>query len=363
MKILIAGDVCPTSYTDPLFKKQDVDTLFGDVASIFEGNNINLVNLECALGSELTPIKKIGPNLLACPETAQTLKKLGVNLCGISNNHFFDYGKRGAIESISALKDAGIDYVGFGENYEDSRKNFVVEKNGEKVCFIAVCEHEFSYALDDRMGCRPFDPFDTIWDIRHAKEKCDRVIVIYHGGKEYSMYPSPRVRKAFHAMAKNGADVIIGQHSHCICCYEQVEGAHLLYGQGNFHFVSSTPHTSEWYSAIEFKYDSLSNTVEFIPTVHSVGDLGITLAKGEKKESIIAEFNKRNESLLDGSWIDGWRDFVREKQDYYKKVIKRTYSWRSTKDYEALFGHFLECESHADVWRELFPSANLTNEK
>ena len=27
------------------------------------------------------------------------------------------------------------------------------------------------------------------------------------------------------------------------------------------------------------------------------------------------------------------------------------------------FAHFLDCEAHTDVWRELFPTANKTNEK
>ena len=27
------------------------------------------------------------------------------------------------------------------------------------------------------------------------------------------------------------------------------------------------------------------------------------------------------------------------------------------------FGHYLDCQAHTDVWRELFPSYNLTNEK
>ena len=82
------------------------------------------------------------------------------------------------------MREADIDFTGFGKNYEDSRKDYVVEKNGESVCIITVCEHEYSYALEDRMGSRPFDCFDTISDVRKAKEKYDRVIVIYHGGKE-----------------------------------------------------------------------------------------------------------------------------------------------------------------------------------
>ena len=36
MKMLILGDVVPTTVTDPLFKKKDIETLFGDTVSLFQ---------------------------------------------------------------------------------------------------------------------------------------------------------------------------------------------------------------------------------------------------------------------------------------------------------------------------------------
>ena len=57
------------------------------------------------------------------------------------NNHIFDFGKEGAIDTMKALDEVGIAYTGFGENYNDSRKNYVVENGEEKIAFIAVCEH------------------------------------------------------------------------------------------------------------------------------------------------------------------------------------------------------------------------------
>ncbi len=35
----------------------------------------------------------------------------------------------------------------------------------------------------------------------------------------------------------------------------------------------------------------------------------------------------------------------------------------STEKENAAFGHYLDCETHTDVWRELFPTYNATNEK
>ena len=49
MKTLLVGDVSPTAVTNPLFAAGDVEALFSDVVSLFEGNDVNFVNLECAL--------------------------------------------------------------------------------------------------------------------------------------------------------------------------------------------------------------------------------------------------------------------------------------------------------------------------
>ncbi|MBQ5867862.1 MAG: 30S ribosomal protein S9, partial [Lachnospiraceae bacterium] len=39
-------------------------------------------------------------------EVAGVLAGIGVDLCGFSNNHIFDYGKQGVTDTINALKKA-----------------------------------------------------------------------------------------------------------------------------------------------------------------------------------------------------------------------------------------------------------------
>ncbi len=362
MKALLLGDVCPTEKTAPFFEQMDTETLFTDTLKLFEGNDFNFVNLECAITNSRNPIKKFGPNLAAPIATAKVLKEIGVNYAGLSNNHIFDFGIQGAEDSMKYLDEVGITYTGFGKNYDDSRKNLIIEKNGEKVCIIAVCEHEFSYALEDRMGSRPFDEYDTIEDIRKAKSENNRVIVLYHGGKEHCRYPSPRLLKLCRAMVRNGADVVLCQHTHCIGCYEEYNGGHILYGQGNFHFVKSNNNLPEgWKSLFAVKYDTTTNEIEFVPIVNT--DVGITLAKGEEKEALVRAFAERNQELQNGQWKDGWHKFCENAKNNYINVIKNACNDDSTERNNALFAHYLDCEAHTDVWRELFPTYNQFNER
>jgi len=351
MIITICGDVCPSENND-LFVRGETNVLFHDVPDVFRDSDRVLINLETALTEQDTPIVKKGPNIKASPQCVKVLKKIGVTDCGLSNNHIFDYGIPGIRDTIQAVTEAGFGYTGFGDDYEAARKNLIMEKDGKKVEIIAVCEHEYSYALEKRMGARGYDPYDTLEDIRNARKECDHVIVTYHGGKEQCLYPSPRLRKACQAMVRSGADVVLCQHSHCIGCYEEYMGGHILYGQGNFHFVRTRFRTEEerqqWQSGLIVKLhiaDKLE--VEYIPV--KVAGLGITLAKVEEKAQIMAEFQARSAHLHDGRWLAEWDRFCQKVRDNYVGNITRVYTEEARPIDKDIFEGRLHCEAHRDI--------------
>ena len=368
MKMLFLGDVSPSNASREFFAAKDMGALFSDTLDIYKNRDFIFANLECALTESESPIVKIGRPLKAPIETAEVLADIGVNLCGLSNNHIFDFGKRGIADTLTALDKAGIAYTGFGDNYEDSRKDYVFEKDGEKFAIIAVSEHEYAYALDDRMGARPFDEIHTLEDIRAAREKGARVIVIYHGGKEFCRYPSPRHRKVCQGMVRAGAELIISQHSHCVGCFEEYNGATIVYGQGNFHFVlhqsNYCPDMDMWSSELAIEYDTETKKLGYIP-IRATNPGGIKLAEDGKE--ILEGFYERSKTLLNKEeWLKEWHSFC------YGYANPAKYIWaidNATKDEEVrvgedrLFSHYLDCEAHVDVWREMFPSANQTNDK
>lgn len=364
MKTLFFGDVCARNATRKLFEACDKNALFGNILPLFGNSDFNMVNLECALTDSDREIEKMGPALKSPLCTAELLREIGVHACGLSNNHIFDYGKKGIEDTLDALSCAKLLYTGFGMNETDARKNLYFEKDGEKIAIIAVCEREYNYALPDRMGSRVYDCYDTIEDIQAAKAQADRVIVLYHGGKEHCRYPSPRLRKLCRAMAKNGADLILCQHSHCIGCYEEFEGCHILYGQGNFHFVHDRiPQESSeemWNTSLAVRYDTASGAVEWIPVKVDLSTNGVCLLEGAKKNELLNAFEERNRELQSDAWLDGWRAFCESIRIPYTKVA---YQSKETDRDKEKFAHFLDCEAHTDVWRELFYTKNLTNEK
>ena len=355
MRITIGGDIsikdCEKQFNECKSKE-----LFNDVIDVFKSSDRVIVNLECAITDKDTPIKKIGPNLKAPFNTAYVLKDIGVTHCALSNNHIFDFGKAGIKDTLEALDRFDISYTGFGDNEDLARENLILSDGKIKVAIIAVCEHEYSYALKNRMGARSYDPYDTNDDISEAKKNNDYVIVLYHGGKEECRYPSPRLLKACRSMIKHGADVVLCQHSHCIGCYEEFMGGHILYGQGNFHFICKEYEGIYdggymWNTGLLAQIDIDNELkIKLIPCV--ADELGIRLANEAETDKLLSELNLRSQSLNDGAWYDKWREFALSQERY--RVIP-------CELYEEI-AHYFDCEAHMDACKEIYQTYNITNE-
>lgn len=363
MRLLIGSDVVPTSQSEKYFIEGDIGELFGDICDKVKNADRTIINLECALTETDIPIKKIGPNLKASPKCASAIKKLGVTDVMLSNNHVFDYGIKGLNDTVAALEAVGLPYTGIGKNDTESRKPYVFEQEGKKIGIINVCEHEYTYALPDRMGANPFDPFITMQDIRELRPRVDFLIVLYHGGKEYCRYPSPRLRSLCREMVNCGADAVITQHSHCIGCYEEYHGSQIVYGQGNLHFCK--PDYPEcWYTSLLIELTDRAEggfDIDFYPLVCT--DHSVDIAKGKKANEIMEAFVARNEELKNGKWLDGWHTFCESVADTYKNALRGLGTSDTTERMTQMFAHYLDCEAHTDVWRELFKTYNHTNEK
>ena len=361
MRIIFGGDTVPTDLTERAFCEGDTESLFGKAARIFKSADAFFVNLECALTDKDTPIKKIGPAIKASPRCAAGLKALGVTAACLANNHLYDYGEGGYRDTLLALDEAGIPYTGVGENDTESRTPYFFEIEGKRFALINVAEHEYSYALPNRCGVNPFDPFLTMQDIRSASALADYTVVVYHGGKEFCEYPSPRLYNLTHEMVECGADVVLCQHSHCVGCYEKYKNGHIVYGQGNFNFLRFDLSSNVMWSeglAVELSIEDKDIELYFHPLVSSP-ELGrVELAEGERAREILGGFMRRSKELENGEWQRGWQEFCRSVSDNYIRVIREAMS-TDEHGFE-MFKHYLDCEAHSDVWHELLPTYNKT---
>jgi poly-gamma-glutamate synthesis protein (capsule biosynthesis protein) len=68
------------------------------------------------------------------------------------------------------------------------------------------------------------------------KMNCDVKILSLHRGAEYRLSPNQRQKELAHSLIDNGADLILGGHSHIPGEYERYNGKYIFYSLGNFIF-------------------------------------------------------------------------------------------------------------------------------
>lgn len=364
MKILIGSDIVPTNNNIELFNKADTKALIGEeLMKVFQEADFKILNLETPLTDELTPIEKCGPNLIAPTSTINGLGEINNDFYCLANNHIYDHGEVGLNSTINLLKERGISFSGVGRNLNEAKKPYIFEKDGISIGVYCCAEHEFSIATRNSPGANPYDPLESFDDVEDLSEKCDYVIVLYHGGKEFYRYPSPNLQKVFRKFADKGANLVIAQHTHCVGCKEVYDGSTLVYGQGNFLFINGND--EYWNTGMLLEVDLTKNNSEiaYIPTI--VERNVIRKAKDEEAKEILKSFEERSSKIGDIEFLESeFSNFTKNIESIYvktfksetnffkrlyNKITKVTFSKIYKKAYRLAILNFIECEAHREV--------------
>lgn len=234
VKIIIGADTAPTATNEDKFKEGNAAELFTEqLLEKFGSADLLCLNLETTLTNAPVTAKYPGPYLTAKPETVATLAKLSNLVLNTGNNHTLDCGEAGIMETINTLKKAGIQNFGAGADINEASKPYIFKKDGITIGILSLSEYGCSHATQNTAGANPYDPLTSFESVAALSAQCDKVIVLYHGGREFYRYPTPNLQKICRKLADSGADIVICQHSHCVGCYEQYGATTIVYGQGN----------------------------------------------------------------------------------------------------------------------------------
>lgn len=213
-----------------------------DRADIVIGNLETLVSKSLPLSKDLTSLQN-KPYLNAPEEWLDALEYAGFDGLILANNHACDGGKTGIIETLEALDSHGIPHTGIFAD-ENSKRYFIIEKNGIKVGVIAYAAY---YNLKDKfltaeeqdiMLNRPVQHKMNA-DVQALREEGAEYIIAYnHCGTEYSHIPASRQKRYGEMLVKAGVDYIIGSHPHVLQPYVPLRYrgtiTPYIYSMGNF---------------------------------------------------------------------------------------------------------------------------------
>ena len=200
------------------------------------------VNNEFCYTTRGEPIKGKDYIFKADPKDVSLLKNIGVDFVNLANNHTYDCGEVGVLDTLDALDTYDMPYVGAGKNFSDAKKPLYYVLNGRKIAFVSATQIERSLnftkeATENSPGViKTLNPDKYVDIIKDASTNADIVIAIVHWGTEgNSFYGEDQVKLA-HAFVDAGADAIIGCHSHCLQGVEFIDNVPVFYSLGNYWF-------------------------------------------------------------------------------------------------------------------------------
>jgi len=363
-EIVIGSDVVPHGRNLPLFKVGRIQELYKGLLDILERSDLSLINLECPLISEPSPIQKVGPVLGVPDEAVKGLRVIDV--FNLANNHILDHGRPGLINTIKALEKEGKAYFGAGLNLKEAQKIYVKNVNGIRVGFTGMAEREFSIAGKEKAGANPLNIIEFVRNVEVYKANTDFLVVLIHGGNEHYPYPSPRLRNVCQFLVEQGANLVVCQHSHCTGCCEFYKNAYIVYGQGNFIF--DKPNASEQWSKgflIRLTVDSdFKGDIELIGYRQSGNTVGAQKMAPEEEEKFLAEITRRSKKIQQEGFLEKkWNEFCEKKIDSYFNLLFlpdcRAAKWLNRKIHLAdklvsmkkrrVLLNLFRCESHRDA--------------
>ncbi len=265
------------------------DSISGDLIEEMQSADIMMVNNEFPYSGRGNPTEGKQFTFRARPESASILEDLGVDIVSLANNHAYDYGEEAFLDTLDILTGIGMPYVGAGRDLEEASKPVYFIAGEMKIAIVSATQIERLENPDTKGATetspgvfRCLNPDKLLTAIREAKENSDFVIVYIHWGTENTaeldwlqLDQAPKIVEA-------GADLVIGDHSHCLQPIQYVNGVPVVYSLGNFWFNSRELDTCLVKAVID---ENGLKSLQFVPALQK--GCATSMLHGEEKTRVL----------------------------------------------------------------------------
>lgn len=262
------------------------------------GADLFMVNNEFPYSDRGVPTEGKQFTFRAKPESASYLEEMGVDIVSLANNHASDYGEASLLDTLDLLEEMEMPYVGAGRNLEEAKKPACFVMNDKRIAIVSATQIERNDNPDTRGAgettpgtFRCWNPDNLLAEIKEAKEDNDIVIVYIHWGTENEEQIDWAQRDQAAMIAEAGADLIIGDHPHCLQPVGYVGDVPVIYSLGNFWFNSRTLDTCFVEVTIPAEGEM---TVRVLPAKQS--DCRTQLLDGAEAQRVISYLNSISET-------------------------------------------------------------------
>lgn len=209
-------------------------------------------------------------------EFASNIKASGIDLVTTANNHVMDRGAEGALRTLDVLDEAGLAHTGTYRDEAERNELLIMEAGGLQIAVLSYTQLVNGYtaegmeakfpgltAIMPEEGSSAYKALvqDIEKDFERARQSgADVIMVMPHMGTQFSLKTDAFQKKWNKFFAEQGADVILGDHTHCPQPLEQIGDTLVVNCPGNL-ADGYTGHNSDAKALVEIYLDPDSGKV------------------------------------------------------------------------------------------------------
>ncbi|WP_119422745.1 CapA family protein [Desertibaculum subflavum] len=232
----------------PVARPVDFAYPWGDAIADMQalGPDARFVNLETSITESDDWLAK-GINYRMNPGNLACLAAFAIDGCTLANNHVMDWGGAGLLDTIAALRGAGIAMTGAGPDISAAEAPAILPVVGKgRVIVYGVAAASSGVPADwaadvGRLGVRLLPDLTPRQARRFAaglwsdRQSGDIVVASVHWGGNWGHdIPTEHVELAHALIEDGGVDIVHGHSSHHPKAIEVHRGKLVLYGCGDF---------------------------------------------------------------------------------------------------------------------------------
>lgn len=238
--VVAVGDIMLSGSAAPVLQTTGYGHAFRDpfLSRLVGSADVAFANLEHPVTGSSDRYKDKKFTFRGTSASLRAIKKAGLDMLSLANNHIMDYGATGLMDTIVLCRKLRLACSGAGADEASARRLAVFERRGVRYGLLAysMTFPEDFWATPERPGTAHPDITRLELDIRQARPEVDILIVSFHWGEELMTEPKQyQVGFARYAV-RTGADMVIGHHPHVSQAIEIYRGKPIFYSLGNYAF-------------------------------------------------------------------------------------------------------------------------------
>ncbi|PIT93159.1 MAG: hypothetical protein COU06_01605 [Candidatus Harrisonbacteria bacterium CG10_big_fil_rev_8_21_14_0_10_38_8] len=224
MRLLFTGDLMLGRNVEKIMASRGNNYPFIRVSEFLKEFDLVITNFEGSIPIEHIPTESGEFKFSFRKEVLEILKENNIRVLLLGNNHTYDYGVDGYLNTVSNIYQQDLVPVGHPFNQSSDFAYKFKVKNQEIVLL------SFNATV-------PVFPIESAMNTVRELDTADNIILTsIHWGNEYELTHSLLQEQLAHKLIEAGSDMIIGTHPHVIQDTGEYLDKKIFYSLGNFIF-------------------------------------------------------------------------------------------------------------------------------